>query len=163
MQYFTFLLYTLLFITISVPVAIVIFKFFDIRFEVYGNYLFWLIALALFNALLPYQTKDIFYKGSLFQAYTNDDPMENAELDSLPSVISDNKSPLTVIDTVDKVNSKLSPTIGLPKLPNSRQIKAIVENTPNVPVGNKTKNITKSSSMLDGNTMKNFYPQMYDK
>ena len=111
MQYFTFLLYTLLFITISVPVAIVIFKFFDIRFEVYGNYLFWLIALALFNALLPYQTKDIFYKGSLFQAYTNDDPMENAELDSLPSVISDNKSPLTVIDTVDKVNSKLSPSM----------------------------------------------------
>jgi len=73
MQYFTFLLYTLLFITITVPVAIVIFKFFDIRFEIYGNYLFWLIALALFNALLPYQTKDIFYKGSLFQSYTNVD------------------------------------------------------------------------------------------
>lgn len=60
MEYFSFLLYTLLFITITVPVAIVIFDFFDIRFEVYGNYLFWFIALALFNAILPYSNKNIF-------------------------------------------------------------------------------------------------------
>jgi hypothetical protein len=60
MKYFTFLMYTLIFITITVPVAIVIFDFFDIRFEVYGNYLFWFIALALFNAILPYKTKNIF-------------------------------------------------------------------------------------------------------
>ena len=60
MKYFTFFIYTLLFITITVPVAIVIFDFFDIRFEVYGSYLFWFIALALFNAILPYKTKNIF-------------------------------------------------------------------------------------------------------
>jgi len=60
MKYFTFLIYTLLFITIITPVAIVIFHFFDIKFEVYGNYLFWFIALALFNAILPYQRKNIF-------------------------------------------------------------------------------------------------------
>ena len=60
MKYFTFLIYTLLFITIITPVAIVIFQFFDIKFEVYGNYLFWFIALALFNAILPYQRKNIF-------------------------------------------------------------------------------------------------------
>jgi hypothetical protein len=60
MKYFSFLIYTLLFITITVPVAIVIFDFFDIRFEVYGNYLLWFIALALFNAILPYKTKNIF-------------------------------------------------------------------------------------------------------
>ena len=60
MEYFTFLLYTLIFITITVPVAIVIFDFFDIQFEVYGNYLFWFIALALFNAILPYRSKNIF-------------------------------------------------------------------------------------------------------
>ncbi len=53
MEYFTFFVYTILFITITVPVPIVIFDFFDIRFEVYGNYVFWMIALALFNAILP--------------------------------------------------------------------------------------------------------------
>jgi hypothetical protein len=67
MEYFAFFLYTLLFITITVPVAIVIFDFFDIKFEVYGNYVFWMIALALFNALLPYKAKNIF----------EDDPSEN--------------------------------------------------------------------------------------
>lgn len=60
MEYFTFFLYTILFITITVPVAIVIFDFFDIKFDVYGNYVFWMIALALFNALLPYKAKNIF-------------------------------------------------------------------------------------------------------
>lgn len=60
MKYFTFLLYTLLFITITVPVAIVIFSFFDIEFDVYGNYVFWYIALALFNAILPYKNKNIY-------------------------------------------------------------------------------------------------------
>mgnify|MGYP000701530616 FL=1 len=67
MEYFAFFLYTILFITITVPVAIVIFDFFDIKFEVYGNYVFWMIALALFNALLPYKSKNIF----------QDDPSEN--------------------------------------------------------------------------------------
>lgn len=60
MEYFTFFLYTILFITITVPVAIVIFDFFDIKFEVYGNYVLWMIALALFNAILPYRSKNIF-------------------------------------------------------------------------------------------------------
>ena len=60
MEYFSFLLYTILFITITVPVAIVIFDFFDIKFTTYGNYLLWIIALALFNALLPYKQKSIF-------------------------------------------------------------------------------------------------------
>ena len=60
MKYFTFLIYTLIFITITIPVGIIIFDFFDIRFDVYGSYLLWFIALALFNALLPYQVKDIY-------------------------------------------------------------------------------------------------------
>jgi hypothetical protein len=53
-------MYTVIFIIITVPVAIVIFDFFDIKFEVFGNYLFWFIALALFNALLPFNQKNIF-------------------------------------------------------------------------------------------------------
>jgi hypothetical protein len=60
MEYFTFLLYTLIFISIFTPVALVIFDFFSIPFETFGNYLLWFIALALFNALLPVKSKNIF-------------------------------------------------------------------------------------------------------
>ena len=60
MGYASFILYTLIFISILTPVAIVIFDFFDLKFEVYGNYLLWFIALALFNAVLPVKTKNIF-------------------------------------------------------------------------------------------------------
>ena len=60
MEYLSFILYTLIFISILTPVAIVIFEFFDLKFEVYGNYLLWFIALALFNAILPVKTKNIF-------------------------------------------------------------------------------------------------------
>ena len=60
MEYFSFIIYTLIFISISIPVAIVIFDFFDIQVETYGNYLLWFIALALFNAILPFKTKNIF-------------------------------------------------------------------------------------------------------
>jgi hypothetical protein len=60
MEYLSFIFYTVLFIIITVPVAIVIFDFFDIKFQVYGNYLIWFIALALFNAILPFKQKNIF-------------------------------------------------------------------------------------------------------
>ena len=60
MEYFSFLLYTIMFIAILTPVAVVIFDFFDIKLAVYGNYLFWFIAMALFNAILPFETKNIF-------------------------------------------------------------------------------------------------------
>ena len=63
MSYFSFMLYTLLFITISVPVAIIIFNFFDVKLEVYGNYLLWGVALALFNAMLPFKQTSIFDDG----------------------------------------------------------------------------------------------------
>ena len=60
MKYLSFLLYTIIFIVIVTPVAVVIFDFYDIKIEVYGNYLFWFIAMALFNALLPMEKKSIF-------------------------------------------------------------------------------------------------------
>jgi hypothetical protein len=81
MKYFSFLVYTLMFITITVPVAIVIFDFFDIQFEVYGSYLFWFISLALFNAILPYQVKNI-YEDDLTKAVS-------IYKDLTPSVASD--------------------------------------------------------------------------
>jgi hypothetical protein len=60
MEYLTFLFYTILFIIFIVPIAIFIFDFFDVPFEEYGNYLLWFVALALFNALLPFKQKNIF-------------------------------------------------------------------------------------------------------
>ena len=60
MKYYTFIFYTLIFISLAVPVGIVIFDFFDIEIEIYGSYLFWFIALALFNAILPYKVKNIY-------------------------------------------------------------------------------------------------------
>jgi len=60
MEYLTFVLYTVLFLVITVPVAIVIFDFFNIKFEVYGNYLLWFVALAFLNAILPIKQKNIF-------------------------------------------------------------------------------------------------------
>ena len=60
MKYLSFIIYTLIFLSILTPVAIVIFDFFNIKFESYGNYLLWVIALAIFNAILPVKPKNIF-------------------------------------------------------------------------------------------------------
>ena len=60
MEYLNFVLYTSIFILITVPVSVIIFEFFDIKFEVYGNYLLWMVALALFNAILPMKQTNIF-------------------------------------------------------------------------------------------------------
>jgi hypothetical protein len=60
MEYLTFVLYTVIFIICIVPIAIFIFDFFDVPFEEYGNYLLWFVALALFNALLPFKQNNIF-------------------------------------------------------------------------------------------------------
>ena len=60
MEYLTFFLCTILLIIILVPVAIIIFEFFDIKFDAYGNYLVWFIALALFNAILPIKSTNVF-------------------------------------------------------------------------------------------------------
>ncbi len=60
MEYFTFFLYTLLFLFLTVPITVTIFDFFNVKFSSYGNYLVWFVALALFNAVLPYKHKNIF-------------------------------------------------------------------------------------------------------
>lgn len=60
MTYLSNLLYTIVFIVILTPVAMVIFKFFGLTFIDYGNYLLWFIALALFSAILPIGQNSIF-------------------------------------------------------------------------------------------------------
>jgi hypothetical protein len=54
------LLTTIVFIVVAVPVLVYIFDFFDIPFEDYGNFLIWGIALAIFNAILPYVKDSVF-------------------------------------------------------------------------------------------------------
>jgi hypothetical protein len=62
MEYFTLLLYTLLFLIITIPITVTIFDFFDVQFSAYGSYLIWFVALALFNAFLPYKQKNVLAK-----------------------------------------------------------------------------------------------------
>ena len=47
------ILYTLVFSILLIYVSGVAFSFFGIGFEVYGNYMLWIIALALFWSILP--------------------------------------------------------------------------------------------------------------
>ena len=65
MTYLSNLLYTIVFIVILTPVAMVIFKFFGLTFIDYGNYLLWFIALALFSAILPIGQNSIFKEVSI--------------------------------------------------------------------------------------------------
>jgi hypothetical protein len=60
MEYLSYLLYTLLFIIVLSPIVSHIFEFFGIEYRTYGIYLFWIITLALLNALLPTKPKNIF-------------------------------------------------------------------------------------------------------
>ena len=55
------LIYTLIFSILLIYVSGIAFSFFGIGFEVYGNYMLWLIALSLFwNILPPKLTSTIF-------------------------------------------------------------------------------------------------------
>jgi len=62
MEYLTFLVLTVFFIIITVPAILFVFGFFGVPLESYGNYVLWFVALALFNALLPFSKKNIFEK-----------------------------------------------------------------------------------------------------
>ena len=50
------ILYTLIFSVMLIYVSSVAFSFFGIGFEVYGNYMLWIIALAIFSSILPSET-----------------------------------------------------------------------------------------------------------
>jgi|TARA_B110000858_G_C17707355_1_gene428869 hypothetical protein len=47
------IIYTLVFAVLLIYVSGIAFSFFGIGFEVYGNYMLWFIALALFASILP--------------------------------------------------------------------------------------------------------------
>lgn len=54
------ILYILLGIILMTFTISIIFNFFGIEFESYGNYLLWFIALAVFYMILPSGEKNIF-------------------------------------------------------------------------------------------------------
>ena len=56
----TKIIYTLVTVLLLSFIITSMFSFFGIGFDIYGNYLLWFIALALFNALLPYKKKNVF-------------------------------------------------------------------------------------------------------
>jgi hypothetical protein len=60
MEYLSYLLYTILLIFILHPIITLVFDFFSIEYTTYAIYVFWFIALALLNALLPTMPKNIF-------------------------------------------------------------------------------------------------------
>ena len=47
------LLYTVVLSALSIYVIGIAFSFFGIGFEVYGNYLLWIVALVIFWSVLP--------------------------------------------------------------------------------------------------------------
>ena len=115
MKYFTFLIYTLLFITITIPVSFVIFDFFDIKFEVYGSYLLWFIALALFNALLPYQITNVLENEPSLQVYTN----VSATAKNLVKTLSNTLSP----STSDNETIDIQANVEQPSISNTPEVK----------------------------------------
>ncbi len=60
MSMLTRVLYTLTAVSAVAYIANAIFMFFGVGFETYGIYLFFIIALALFNSFLPEQVGTMF-------------------------------------------------------------------------------------------------------
>ena len=91
-----------MFIALLTPVAVVVFDFFDIQVETYGNYLFWFIAMSLFNALLPFETKNIFLE------------IDEIELPTKGAVSTTGAMPADItlkVDDIIMANSKTLPGI----------------------------------------------------
>lgn len=60
MAFVNSMLFTVLLVVLLVPTATYTFRFFDVPFQDYGNYLIFAVALAVFNALIPYEAKSLF-------------------------------------------------------------------------------------------------------
>lgn len=56
------LAYTIISTLVFVLIVTTMFSFFGVGFDVYGNYLLWIIALILFYTILPTKIKSVFDK-----------------------------------------------------------------------------------------------------
>lgn len=56
----TKIIYTLVTVLLLSFIITSMFSFFGIGFDIYGNYLLWFIALAVFYSILPTETGTIF-------------------------------------------------------------------------------------------------------
>ena len=54
------LLYSIIGIALFFMILTSIFSFFGIGFDVYGNYMLWIIAITIFYTILPQQGSSIF-------------------------------------------------------------------------------------------------------
>lgn len=59
MNYFMRILFSIFFIIFLVNVLTLIFNFLGIKFSSYSIYLFWIIALIILSAILPFDKKSI--------------------------------------------------------------------------------------------------------
>lgn len=54
------LAYTIISTLVFVLIITTLFSFFGVGFDMYGNYLLWIIALILFYTILPAKIKSVF-------------------------------------------------------------------------------------------------------
>ena len=110
-----------MFIALLTPVAVVVFDFFDIQVETYGNYLFWFIAMSLFNALLPFETKNIFLE------------IDEIELPTKGAVSATGALPADItlkVDDIIMANSKTLPGILKENVGPTDKVYTVKQNAP---------------------------------
>lgn len=88
MEYLTRFIYTLIVIIISIPALSSVFIFFEIELEVYGSYMMWMAAVAIFSSLLA-SNKEVPKLITLLDGYLKLDPNKRVDtIEPLSSIAS---------------------------------------------------------------------------
>lgn len=88
MEYLTRLIYTLIVIIISIPALSSVFIFFGLEFEIYGSYMMWMAAVAIFSSLLAPNT-EVPKLITLLDGYLKSDPSKRVDtIEPLSSIAS---------------------------------------------------------------------------
>ena len=78
MEYLTRFIYTLIVIIISIPALSSVFIFFELELEVYGSYMMWMAAVAIFSSLLA-PNKEVPKLITLLDGYLKIDPSKRVD------------------------------------------------------------------------------------
>ena len=78
MEYLTRFIYTLIVIIISIPALSSVFIFFELELEVYGSYMMWMAAVAIFSSLLA-PNKEVPKLIKLLDGYLKIDPSNRVD------------------------------------------------------------------------------------
>ena len=88
MEYLTRFIYTLIVIIISIPALSSVFIFFELELEVYGSYMMWMAAVAIFSSLLAPNT-EVPKLITLLDGYLKSDPSKRVDtIEPLSSIAS---------------------------------------------------------------------------